>query len=201
MFLFGTKYITPFVKSKMQAIISNKKNKKKLDNTDLSILRLLTKNADLSASEISKLLRRKKIIMTDRGVRKRIKSMEKHEIIKGYTILINDDISGKAIRTIVLVKFKNIPNFKKRIEEYNDYVLKSPYCIFVIKLRTDYDWMHYKCFPNMELAEEEDIVFRSNFGDLMNEYRSYDAAVIKNDLNAFLDTKEIEEYLQKISIN
>ena len=201
MFLFGTKLIVLFIKIKMQAIISKKRNKRRVDPTDLSILRILTKNASLSASEISKLLRRKKIIMTERGVRKRIKSMEKHEIIKGTTILINDDISGKAIKRIVLVKFKNIPNFKKRIEEYNDYVLKSPYCIFAIKLRTDYDWMHYKCFPNMELAEEEDIVFRSNFGDLMNEYRSYDASVVKNDFNTFLDAKEIEEYLQKISID
>lgn len=200
MFLFGTKSIVLFVKIKMQEIISKKRNKRKVDSTDSSILKILTKNGILPASEISKLLRRKKTIMTERGVRKRIKSMENHGIIKGSTILIDDDVSGKVIRRIVLVKFRNIPNFKKRIEEYNDHVLKAPYCIFAIKLRTDFDWMHYKCFPNMELAEEEDIMFRSSFGDLINEYRSYDATVVKNDFNTFLDAKEVEEYLQKISI-
>ena len=185
----------------MIIIISKKGNKKKVDGTDRAILTILIKNALLPASEISQMLGRKKIIMTERGIRKRIRSMQNHGIIKGSTILINDQISGKEIKRFVLVKFKNIPNFRKRIEDYNDYVLKSPYCIFAIKLRTDFDWMHYKCFPNMELAEEEDVIFRAHFGDLINEYRSYDAVEVKNEFNTFLELEIIEKFFQKYSID
>lgn len=171
-----------------------------MDSTDGAILQLLTKNALLPASEISKKLKEKKIMMTERGIRKRIKSMYSRGIITGSTVIINDNFSGKIIKRFMLVKFKNIPNLKQRIKDYNEYVLKSPYCICAIKLRSDFDWMHFRCFPTLEMADEEEAVFRANFGDLIEEFHSYDATVIKNEFNSFLEPKAIEKFLKEYFI-
>ncbi len=159
----------------------------------MAILQLLTKNALLPASEISKKLKEKKIIMTERGIRKRIKLMYNQGIITGSTIIINDKFSGKLIKRFILVKFKTIPNFKQRIKDYQEYVLKSPHCICAIKLRSDFDWMHFRCFPTHELADEDEAVFRDNFGDLIEKFHSYDATLFKNEFNSIPETKLIKK--------
>jgi len=180
-----------------QTINKKYRNQKKMDGTDLAILNLLSENARYSATEISKKLQKQKIKMSERGVRKRIKSLQKHDFIKGFTIVLNDEASGKLVRRLVLVKFRNVKNFRERVQDYQNYISESPYCIFAIKLRSDFDWLHLKCFPTTTLADEEDEIFRAHFGDIMAEYRSYDAEIIKSTFNSILDESSVKNFLQK----
>lgn len=176
-----------------------KRNKKKLDRTDLAILRLLIDDSMLSASNIGQKLRKQRIVMTERGIRKRIRSLQKSDVIKGFTIKIDDEVSGQKINRLILVKLRATTNFIKRLREYRKYLVESPYCVFAIKVRGDLDWIHYKCFPSKELADLEDDVFRANFGDMMEEYRSYDTEVIKHDFNNIIDSDSVQTYLRKFN--
>ncbi len=109
-----------------------------MDGTDIALINLLGKNSNMPAAQISKELTRQKISLSERGVRKRIKSLQKHGIITGYTIILNNEASGKLYRKIVFVKFKNIKNFRKRVQDYQKYILNAPYCVFAVRLRADY---------------------------------------------------------------
>lgn len=176
-----------------------KRNKKRLGGTDLAILRLLIKDSMLSASNIRQKLRKQRIVMTDRGIRKRIRSLQKSDVIKGFTINLDDEISGKKINRLILVKLRATANFIKRLGAYRKYLVESPYCIFAVKIRGDLDWMHYKCFPSKELADLEDDVFRATFGDMMEEYRSYDAEVVRHDFSNIIDSDSVQTYLRKFN--
>ena len=190
--VIGTNFIP--IKTK----IRSKRNGHKLDGTDLAVLNLLANDATTSASEMAKKLRCIQINMSERGIRKRIKSLQKHGIIKGFTVVLDDDASGKLVRRFILVKFRNIKNFRKRLEDYTNYVIKSPYCIFAVRLRAEYDWFHFKCFPTKKLADLEDDVLRAQFGDIMEQYRNYDAEVIKSSFNTIVDSDSVLKYIQKI---
>lgn len=170
-----------------------------LDRTDVAILKILSNDASLTAREISRRLERQKIVMTERGVRKRISALRMDKIIKKTTILMVDDVAGRRVKRVVLVKFRNIRHLAKRLDDYLRYVEEAPYCTLAMKTRGDLDWMHYKCFPSKLLADHEDIIFRSIFGDIMEEYRQYDVETIKSDHMTIIDQEEIEAYLKKFT--
>lgn len=186
--------------SELERLLTDRrKNRFRLDSTDLALLRILASDSTLTAAKIAKMLKAQKIQMTERGIRKRIASLEKHGIIKSRTIVVDDGVAGKNILRIILVKFKNTQDFVQRLEKYKQYIADSPYCTFAVRIRGDLDWLHYKCFPTKELADAEDDLFRSVFGDIMQEYRSYDAEIIKNDFGQILDADFIRQYLEKIN--
>lgn len=178
-----------------------RRNKTRLDSTDVALLKILSADSMLTASEISKKLKAQKIQMTERGIRKRITTLQKHGIIKSHTILIDDSFAGRTIRRIILVKFKNTQNFVQRLEKYKQYLEESPYCTFAVRIRGDLDWLHYKCFPTKELADHEDDIFRSIFGDIMQEYRSYDAEIMKSDFSQILEEDTVQRYIEKYMNN
>jgi DNA-binding Lrp family transcriptional regulator len=186
--------------SEPERLLNNRrKNGIGLDSTDLALLRILSADSTLTAAKIAKMLKAQKIQMTERGIRKRIASLEKHGIIKSHTIVIDDSVAGKNTLRIILVKFKNTTDFVQRLEKYKQYIADSPYCTFAVRIRGDLDWLHYKCFPTKELADAEDDIFRSVFGDIMQEYRSYDAEIIKSDFGQILDIDSIRQHLDKIA--
>lgn len=180
-------------------ITGTRKNKSKLDSTDMALLSVLLNDASMPAAEISKKLSKQGIDITERGTRKRIIALEKHGIIKSHTIVIDDSFAGRNINRIILVKFKNTKDFVHKLEKYKKYLNASPYCTFAIRIRGDLDWLHYKSFPTKDIADREDDVFRELFGDVMQEYRSYDAEVIKQNFFQILDEHSISSYLNKIN--
>ncbi len=70
----------------------------KIDKTDLMVLDILKKNAKLTTSEISRIVR--KPITT---VHNRIKKLVKEGVIKNYTVVINYKKIGNHIDAFVLV--------------------------------------------------------------------------------------------------
>ena len=172
-----------------------------LDKVDSEILRLLSNNATLSASYISAKLKKKKISLTPRAIRKRITALEKNKVIIKFVPLIDDNATGKIIKRMILVQFKHSDNFLKRLEEYKQYLNDAPQCTFAVRVRGDLDWIHYKCFPNKEIADFEDDVFRQTFGDIINNYHSYDAEIMKENFNGMLNNNEIQQHLLKYSDN
>ena len=172
-----------------------------LDQTDSEILQLLSNDATLSAPFISAKLKKKKISLTSRAIRKRITTLEKNNIIKKFVPILDDDASGKKIKRVILVQFQHSNNFLRRLEEYKQYLNDAPQCTFAIRVRGDFDWIHYKCFPNKEIADLEDDVFRQSFGDIIKNYHSYDAEIMKDNFNGMVDSDEVQKHLLKYADN
>ncbi|MBI5859389.1 MAG: Lrp/AsnC family transcriptional regulator [Nitrosarchaeum sp.] len=172
-----------------------------LDKVDSEILRLLSNDATLSAQYISAKLKKKKISLTPRAIRKRITTLEKNKVITKFVPVIEDNACGKIIKRVILVQFQHSNNFLKRLEEYKQYLNEAPQCIFAVRIRGDLDWIHYKCFPNKEIADIEDDVFRQSFGDIIKDYHSYDAEIMKDNFNGCIDKREIQKHLLKYSEN
>jgi Lrp/AsnC family leucine-responsive transcriptional regulator len=72
-----------------------------VDQTDIQILNLLTKNSRSQWQEIGE-----EVHLTGQAVRNRINKMEKLGIIEGYTIKINSAIIGKELNAFVTVFMK-----------------------------------------------------------------------------------------------
>ncbi len=73
----------------------------KIDNTDLLILDLLKKDAKISTREISKEIR--KPITT---IHNRIKKLIQEEVIKNYTIVLDEKKLGRLVDIFILVSVK-----------------------------------------------------------------------------------------------
>ena len=170
-----------------------------MDETDLNIVKILANNASASADSISVQLKKKNITLTSRAIRKRIKILENKGLIKKYITIFDDSISGASYKRLVLVKFKNTVNFLQRIEAYKQYISDSPFCTFALRVRGDFDWVHYKCFPTKELADREEDLFRTVFGDIIDEHGSYDVEIEKNRLNDIIQETDIKSFLKQVS--
>ena len=68
-----------------------------LDKGDKIILAQLGKNARLSSQELRKILQVTGHTITDRGVRHRIKKLEKNNVILGYSAILNPNIISEKI--------------------------------------------------------------------------------------------------------
>ena len=170
-----------------------------MDGTDLKIVQVLANNASASAESISVLLKEKSISLTSRAIRKRIKVLENKGLIKKYITIFDESISGTSHKRLVLIKFKNTTNFLQRVEAYKQYISDSPFCTFALRIRGDFDWAHYKCFPTKELADREEDLFRSIFGDIINEHRAYDVEIEKDRFNNIIQDTDVKSFLKHVS--
>ncbi|MCB2355352.1 Lrp/AsnC family transcriptional regulator [Clostridium estertheticum] len=83
-----------------------------LDQTDIQILGLLTKNSRMQWQEIGE-----EVHLTGQAVKNRISKIEKSGVIKGYTININSEMLGKNLIAFITVFMKTTDHlsFKKYI--------------------------------------------------------------------------------------
>lgn len=84
-----------------------------LDQTDMQILNLLTKNSRMQWQEIGE-----EVHLTGQAVRNRINKMEKLGVIQGYTIKINSKMIGKELIAFVTIFMKTTDHgsFQKYIQ-------------------------------------------------------------------------------------
>lgn len=91
-----------------------------LDRADKIILGNLGKNARLSSQNLRKILQDTGHTITDRGVRHRIKKLEKNNIILGYSAILNPNIVSEKINRTVLLKFKYGKSSQEKIKQLID---------------------------------------------------------------------------------
>ena len=151
----------------------------KLDSTDRHILNLLISNARDSTRTIVKKLEGLGIEMSERGVGKRITRLEKMGIIHGYTAMVDLKQVNMPILRLITVKFTSPKDFVTRLEEMKDYLTAAPYCDFSARTNGNIDWIELKFFNNHEQAQQEEDLYRAWFGDIMEDYRSYDLDIHK----------------------
>lgn len=151
----------------------------KIDGIDRQILNLLISNARASTRTIVKLLADLGTEMSERGVGKRISRLEKLGIIKGYTTLVDLGQVNMPILRLITVKFTSPKDFVSRLDEMKQYLASAPFCDFSARTNGNIDWIELKFFNNHEQAQQEEDLYRAWFGDIMEDYRSYDLDIHK----------------------
>ena len=159
--------------------IIEQKKEFNLDSTDRHILNLLISNARDSTRTIVKKLEGMGIEMSERGVGKRIARLEKQGIIHGYTTMVDLKQVNMPILRLITVKFTSPKDFVTRLEEMKQYLTSAPYCDFSARTNGNIDWIELKFFNNHEQAQQEEDLYRAWFGDIMEDYRSYDLDIHK----------------------
>jgi DNA-binding Lrp family transcriptional regulator len=168
----------------------------KIDVIDRQILNLLIANARDSTRTIVKKLEGLGIKMSERGVGKRIARLEKLEIIHGYTTMVDLKQVNMPILRLITVKFTSPKDFVTRLEQMKQYLSDAPYCDFSARTNGNIDWIELKFFNNHEQAQQEEDLYRAWFGDIMEDYRSFDLDIHKmgwqlfdeDDFNRFIQT-------------
>lgn len=182
-------------KMTMAEPIIGQKKEIRIDSIDRQILNLLIANARDSTRTIVKKLEGIGTEMSERGVGKRIARLEKLEIIHGYTTMVDLKQVNMPILRLITVKFSSPKDFVTRLDEMKQYLSNAPYCDFSARTNGSIDWIELKFFNNHEQAQQEEDLYRAWFGDIMEDYRSYDLDIHKMGWQLF-DEEDFKRFIQ-----
>jgi len=171
-----------------------------MDDLDRVILNLLISNGRISARNIVKILEEKGILISERGVGKRMAKLEHDKVILGYTTMVDLQKVNMATTRLVTVKFTSPKDYLQRMEEMKKYLTESPFCDFSARTNGDIDWIEIKFFNNHEQAKKEEDLYRSWFGDIIEDYKSYDLDIQKWGWQIF-DEANFDRFMQQIIKN
>ena len=167
-----------------------------IDSVDRQILNLLISNARDSTRTIARKLEGMGTRMSERGMAKRIARLEKLGIIHGYTTMVDLRQVNMPILRLVTVKFTSPKDFVTRLEEMKEYLSNAPFCDFSARTNGNIDWIELKFFNSHEQAQQEEDLYRTLFGDIIEDYRSYDLDIHKLGWQLF-DEKDFDTFIQK----
>jgi len=182
-------------KMTMAEPVIEQKKEIKIDAIDRQILNLLIANARDSTRTIVKKLKGMGTEMSERGIGKRIARLEKLEIIHGYTTTVDLNQVNMSILRLITVKFTSPKDFVTRLDEMKQYLTSAPYCDFSARTNGSIDWIELKFFNNHQQAQQEEDLYRAWFGDIMEDYRSYDLDIHKMGWQLF-DEADFNRFIQ-----
>ena len=166
-----------------------------IDDLDKEILNILILNGRESARNIVKKLADKEIRISERGIGKRIARLERNKVILGYTPILDMQKVNMAIPRLVTVKLASPKNFVERLDDMKRYLTEAPFCDFSARSNGNIDWIELKFFNTVEQANREADLYRTWFGDIIEDYRSYDLDVYKFGWQLF-DEGNFEQFIR-----
>lgn len=112
-----------------------------MDSIDAKLLKILSKNADITAAEISG-----EINLSVPAVNKRIQKLKKDGMIRRYTVLTNGKNIGKPIMAFVLL----VVQAGRQGEPFLDYVKNDDDILECFSVTGEYDYLIKVCAADME---------------------------------------------------
>ncbi len=168
-----------------------------IDELDRKILNLLISNGRQSSRTITKKLADEGIKISERGLGKRIARLEREKIITGYTAIVDMKKVNMAIPRLVTVKLSSPKNYVQRLEDMKEYLKDAPFCDFSARSNGNFDWIELKFFNSIEQANMEADLYRTWFGDIIEDYQSYDLDVYKFGWQLF-EEKDFHMFIQQM---
>ncbi len=168
-----------------------------IDELDRKILNLLISNGRQSSRAITKKLADEGIKISERGLGKRIARLEREKIIIGYTAIVDMKKVNMAIPRLVTVKLSSPKNYVQRLEDMKEYLKDAPFCDFSARSNGNFDWIELKFFNSIEQANMEADLYRTWFGDIIEDYQSYDLDVYKFGWQLF-EEKDFHMFIQQM---
>lgn len=168
-----------------------------IDELDRKILNLLISNGRQSSRTITKKLADEGFKISERGLGKRIARLEREKIIIGYTAIVDMKKVNMAIPRLVTVKLSSPKNYVQRLEDMKEYLKDAPFCDFSARSNGNFDWIELKFFNSIEQANMEADLYRTWFGDIIEDYQSYDLDVYKFGWQLF-EEKDFHMFIQQM---
>ena len=112
-----------------------------MDNIDAKILKILSKNADATATAIGE-----SVNLSVPAVNKRIQKLKKDGMIRRYTILTSGKNIGKPIMAFVLL----VVQAGRQGEPFLDYVRNDDDILECFSVTGEYDYLIKVCASDME---------------------------------------------------
>jgi DNA-binding Lrp family transcriptional regulator len=166
-----------------------------IDDLDKKILNMLIANGRQSSREITKKLSEEGIKISERGLGKRIARLEHNKIITGYTAIVDMKRVNMGIPRLVTVKLSSPADFVQRLADMKEYLASAPFCDFSARSNGSFDWIELKFFNSVEQANAEADLYRTWFGDIIEDYQSYDLNVYKFGWQLF-EEKDFYAFMQ-----
>ncbi len=168
-----------------------------IDELDRKILNLLISNGRQSSRAITKKLADEGIKISERGLGKRIARLEREKIITGYTAIVDMKKVNMAIPRLVTVKLSSPKDYVQRLDDMREYLKDAPFCDFSARSNGNFDWIELKFFNSIEQANMEADLYRTWFGDIIEDYQSYDLDVYKFGWQLF-EEKDFHMFIQQM---
>ncbi|MDQ0970489.1 Lrp/AsnC family leucine-responsive transcriptional regulator [Neobacillus niacini] len=126
-----------------------------LDNTDMNILKELTKNSRITMKELGE-----KIHLTGPATSARVAKLEDNGVIEGYTIKVNQEKMGCLVHAIIHIYTKNTNHqpYLSFIKEQDQFVINN------YKVSGDSCYLLECKFPGNEILNE----FVTGLSNLVN---------------------------------
>lgn len=174
-----------------------------IDNIDMNILELLSRDGRVSAIQISKNLAEQGISLTSRLVLNRMKRLEKYRIIQGYTARLSPTLFVRKESIMVLIKFVSTPDITA-IRKLTTYLYKSPFCFFAIRMVGEAERYDYACHLVFDTEQKLDLqlkLFLNTFGNLIAHYQVYKSKIEKETPLVLPSSHNMEGVNTSLSLN
>ena len=126
-----------------------------MDKIDIKILDELSKNADITATDLSQ-----KLHFSVPAVNKRIRAMKNSGIIKNFTIITDSKKVGKPIVAFILIVLKSIEHTKVFFE----YVENDPDILECYAITGEYDCLIKVCATSVEALDQKLAILKTHNG-------------------------------------
>lgn len=131
-----------------------------MDKIDVNIIRELSQNADVTATELSR-----KLHFSVPAVNKRIRSMKKEGIIKNFTIITDNKKVGKPIVAFVLIVLKSV----EHTDAFFEYVGSDLDILECYAITGEYDCLLKVCAASVEDLDKKLLMLKTHNG-VMKSY-------------------------------
>jgi len=131
-----------------------------MDKIDVNIIRELSQNADVTATELSR-----KLHFSVPALNKRIRSMKKEGIIKNFTIITDNKKVGKPIVAFVLIVLKSV----EHTETFFEYVGSDLDILECYAITGEYDCLLKVCAASVEDLDKKLLMLKTHNG-VMKSY-------------------------------
>ena len=131
-----------------------------MDKIDKSIIDALSKNADITATELSGRLH-----FSVPAVNKRIRAMKKDGIIQSFTIITDNKLIGKPIIAFILIVLKSV----EHTGVFFEYVEKDPDILECYAITGEYDCLIKVCAASVEALDQKLAILKTHNG-VMKSY-------------------------------
>ena len=131
-----------------------------MDQINAKIIRELSQNADVTATELSQ-----KLHFSVPAVNKRIRSMKDEGIIKNFTIITDNKKIGKPIVAFILIVLKSI----EHAEAFFEYVESDRDILECYAITGEYDCLLKVCAASVEDLDQKLSILKTRNG-VMKSY-------------------------------
>lgn len=131
-----------------------------MDGIDIQIIRELSKNADMTATELSK-----KMHFSVPAVNKRIRNMKRDGVIKNFTIITDNKKLGKPLIAFILIVLKSV----EHTEAFFQYVESDADILECYAITGEYDCLLKVCAASVEDLDKKLAILKTRNG-VMKSY-------------------------------